>query len=509
MRRQRKPSALMIAALVAYSTIIVGAQVRVKLPFFIRVFQAIANPVPTGVPIQTTDDAQTIINANPINTQFVVKAGIHAMQTMSPKSGDVFIGEEGAIFRGSKVITFSSTTINSTTYYQATGQTQPVNTFNGQCQTSYPRCDWSNELFVDGVRWRSVASLSQLDATGKWYFDNGAHIIYLKVNPGSSVVTTSITADAVLPSANNVTIDNVDFVEYGGRPQYGAIIAEGTVGWTIRNSSINRNHGGCIRVGSNITIINNDCSHNGQIGIVGIGDNGLVAGNQISYNNEAGYNHGWEGGGTKFVLTHGFIVENNNVHHNIGPGLWADINNHGIVFRYNTVEFNDGPSDVEASSAGIFCEISFDCQIYGNTVRSNGLVFQVYGWGAGILVAASPGVEVYNNTVEFNGDGIAAIQQNRPEAPDPQGPHEINNLYVHDNNIRQSLGTRNASFLQQTGFFVTTGDNTYFTTRNNRFRNNHYTFTLDTNYFSWNNQDSLPFNTWRTYGHDVAPGTCC
>jgi hypothetical protein len=42
----------------------------------------------------------------------------------------------------------------------------------------------------------------------------------------------------------------------------------------------------------------------------------LVDQNEIAYNNTAGFNSGWEAGGTKFVMTHNLVVRGNWSHHN-------------------------------------------------------------------------------------------------------------------------------------------------------------------------------------------------
>ena len=90
-----------------------------------------------------------------------------------------------------------------------------------------------------------------------------------------------------------------------------------------------------------------------SIGVSGGDDQSgiVVEGNEIAYNNEAGFNPEWEAGGTKFWATTNLVVRNNHVHHNFGPGLWADNDNVGALYEGNIVEDNDW--------AGIFHEISY------------------------------------------------------------------------------------------------------------------------------------------------------
>jgi parallel beta-helix repeat protein len=204
----------------------------------------------------------------------------------------------------------------------------------------------------------------------------------------------------------------------------------------------------------------------------------------VAYNNTLGYDPGWEAGGLKLTNTIRLTVRANWVHHNSGPGIWTDINNINTLIESNTVEDND--------RIGIFHEISYAAVIRGNTVKRNGFGFSVWAWGGGIVIAASPNVEVYGNLLDGNADNIVAIQQYRPDVPSSYGPHEISNLYVHDNQTIVTSGW--------TGFVQDVGDTSYFTSRNNRFLANTYTLTTAPALpFTWNNQE-LTLAQWQAYG---------
>jgi hypothetical protein len=113
-------------------------------------------------------------------------------------------------------------------------------------------------------------------------------------------------------------------------------------------------------------------------------------------------------------------------------------------------------------------------------------------YGAGILIAASPNVEVYGNEVTNNANGIGAIQQDRGSGA--YGPHEISNLYVHDNVVTMTVG--------RTGLVQTVGDPSYFTSRNNRWLRNTYKLGPNSTYFAWIGR-SMTEAQWRQYGEDV------
>jgi NPCBM/NEW2 domain/Right handed beta helix region len=438
-----------------------------------------ATPAVTGTAIYPGEDIQEQVNASPAGTTFVLKAGYHRMQTISPKEGNVFSGEVGAIVSGASLLTNFG---RSGSYFVATGQTQQ-GVVHGYCEDGYPGCQYPEELFIDDQRLIHVDSLAAV-APGKWFFDYAADAIYFSDDPAGHRVETSVTTSAFLPTANNVTLSNLIVEKYANLAQYGPINAENTRGWVLSGNEVRLNHGGGIRIGHTARLIKNNVHHNGQMGIGGIGDDVLVEDNEIAYNNGAHFNCMWECGGTKFVLTKRLVVRKNFIHHNDGPGLWTDIDNIDTLFEENRVEDNGW--------MGIVHEISFAAIIRNNTVLRNGFAFPGWAWGAGILVAASPNVEIYGNVVDNNADGITVVQQARGE--DSLGPHETANVWVHDNTITMPQGW--------TGMVQDIGDDSYFTSRNNRFDRNIYHFPDGAAAFVWMDGERNE-SQWRAYGLDV------
>ena len=141
----------------------------------------------------------------------------------------------------------------------------------------------------------------------------------------------------------------------------------------------------------------------------------------------------WERGGTKFAETTNIQLINNYVHHNDGPGLWADLNAKDMLFANNTVIGN--------TKAGIYYEISYDAVIRDNYLEGNGLGFDPWLWGGGIVISSSPNVQIYGNTLVNNGDGIGAVEQDRSRDPARFGPLVIANLHVHHNTVTMSQGS--------------------------------------------------------------------
>ena len=296
------------------------------------------------------------------------------------------------------------------------------------------------------------------------------------------------------PYPSDVVIRGLVIEHYNPAVQFGAILAgghqpaDGTSGWVIENCEIRYNStGGGLRIGHRTQVLRNNIHHNAQLGIGGVGDDALIEGNEIAYNNyQVQYDWGWEAGGTKWTRTRNLVVRGNFSHHNHGPGLWTDESNINTTYENNRVEDN--------FANGIFHEISYAAVIRYNTSRRNGFGHRGWLWGAGILIAASRDVEVYGNVVEGNANGITMVQQNRGSGL--YGPHIVQNVYVHDNTIVNGPSGR-------TGAAQDIGDNSIFTSRNNRFERNTYYLGAGPTPFDWMNAVRTP-PQWLAFGHDVA-----
>jgi hypothetical protein len=452
----------------------------------VTVQAAPTQPPPSGIPISPGQDIQAAVNANPTGTAFVIKAGVHRMHTIRPKDGNRFTGEPGAVISGARLLTSFT---RSGSYWVASGQTQQGQV-HGECQVAFPRCNYAEQLFIDDTPLLHVGSLSQV-TPGKWYFDYGADQIYLADDPAGRRVETSVTTTAFEATGNNVTISGLTIEKYANIAQFGAIHPEGKTGWVIANNEVRWNHGVGVRTGTGAKVTGNNVHHNGQLGIGGVGSDVLVEGNEIAYNNAAGFNYGWEGGGTKFVATSRLTLRSNFAHHNNGPGLWLDIDNIDFLLEGNRAD--DNYATVSAAAPGIMIEISYGGIIRNNTARRNGAGFSAWIWSAGILVAASggAGLEIYGNTVEDNEHGIAVVQQSRGSGR--YGPYLVQNVNVHDNTIKMPRG--------MTGAAQDVGDDGVFTSRNIRFERNNYNL-AGGGHFAWMNGERSDAQ-WRGYGMDT------
>jgi hypothetical protein len=442
-----------------------------------------------NVTIHPGDNIQRQVDQQASGTTFVFTSGVYRLQSITPKNGDSFIGDPGAILTGAKLLSSFKPQGRS---WVAVEHILPVNA-PGKCLSDYPACAFPEDLFVDDVPLQRVASLSDV-IPGMWYLDYDAGKIYLADNPSGRKIEISVTPHAFSGSASDVTIRGLTIEKYATAAQFAAIdnftTDEGPARvWLVAENEVRLCHGGGVKLGAGGQLLKNKIHHNGQIGVLGRGRDVLVDGNEIAYNNFAGYDYNWEAGGTKFLLTENLMVRNNYVHDNRGPGLWTDGDNYNVVYEHNRTTGN--------TIAGIFHEISSSAVIRFNTIENDGSNPRGGAYGAGIFVSASSNVEVYGNNVITCMNGIIGIQDNRGSNRRSGKPYLVQNLYVHDNIITQTSGI--AAGILKVGKF----DNSIFTSWNNRFENNTYNLADPTGkYYQWMDV-ARSRAEWQGFGNDV------
>ncbi len=453
-----------------------------------------ATMIEPDVRVSPGEDIQRIVDAHPAGTTYLLESGIHRLQSVVPKSGDTFVGEEGTVMSGAKRLPAKMWSSSGGDWYVG-GQTQQGFVHGdieagGNALHARPE-----ELFVDGVRWEPVSSRAEL-ALGRWFFDYGNDRIWLGVDPaGLGTIETSASVGAFGgDQVKNVTIANLTIEKYATPGQHGAIGFYGehwTHDWTVRDVVVRDNHGAGIRIGPGMTIERSRVTNNGQIGIAGSGTDKetgyatpiVVRDTEIDHNLQLDYRFSWEGGATKFKHTIGSLIENNWVHDNHGLGLWFDVDNYNAVIRSNLVENND--------VRGIMYEISYgDTEIYWNTVRNNGHASPSEHQAMGILVSNSENVKVYENVVWGSSRAIA-IRADANRSP------QVRNVVVADNDVVQGDGW--------SGLFLQNGTSTnVYTSWGNRFTGN--TWRLDDlgqRRFRWHDDSTHTASQWRSYGQDT------
>jgi len=451
----------------------------------------------TGVRVSPGTSLQSVIDANASGTTLCLGAGDHRVAApLTPTSGMRLIGELGARINGSKLI--NSWTASGSVWV-ATGQTQqrPLELLGGgptyddlvHKEAAYP-----DNVFFDDFPLRRVLTLAEV-GPGKFYFDYVNDRIYIGDNPSGHKIEGAVAPGLIATAGiNGVTVQNLILEKSAG---YGVWGHSGT-DWVVADNEIRFNHTTGCKLASRGHVLRNYIHHNFKYGLNGSGYDLLIEGNELAHNNWARYKTlpdggYWDAGATKFVVTTRMIVRNNYSHHNVGDGLWADIDNIDMVFENNRLEYNE--------RFGIFYEISYAAVIRNNRLIENG--------DDAVRVASSPNVELVGNTIvstgagrdrldtdlgaHHDGGGIV-INQQGDRGTGAYGARQTQNAYVHDNVSTMYVGFVGGS---QWGGFTQ-----IYTSWNNRFEyNTYYTGSSTTRWWRW--LDALRTKSeWQSYGHD-------
>jgi parallel beta-helix repeat protein len=435
-------------------------------------------------------DIPSVVDASPAGTTFMIHPGVYRMQMIIPKSGDIFIGESGAILNGSQLLTsFSKEIVNGVTYWFAKGPSQPGLLLD-RCDDKFPMCRYPENLYIDDKPLLRASGLSSITA-GMCYYDYSAGKIFFLDNPIGHTVETSSTPVAFETESmgrfySNITIRGLIIEKYATPGQRSTIGGQyGGSNWIVENNEVRLNHGEGVRAGNGSQVLNNYIHDNGQLGI-GISEITtavLVQNNEISRNNWAGFRKTFESGGVKFGHVVNLTARGNYIHDNAGVGLWCDGSCIGGLYENNTV--------VNNAMHGILHEISHNWTIRNNVIIGNG--------GAGIQIDESDHVEVAANFVANNYKTIAMNMSTRPGA----SWVDLNNNYVHDNII--VTGGVNGI----TGIYQTMNNNAYYTIKNNRFANDTYCMPASSRGYYWWMNWYQTTEAWKGYGQDVNGKWAC
>jgi hypothetical protein len=445
-----------------------------------------------GVAINLSESLSRAMARRPEGTTFCVQKGVHRThETLVPKKGQRLIGEPGAVISGARVVGNWSSTGD---LWTATGQTQQSAPLSSEgssishCKPkTYQGCRYNEQLYYDNRSLLQVMSKSDV-VSGTFFFDYAADTIYIADDPRGHMLEASVVGIALSGKNPRVTLRGLTIEKFGNPAQTGAVSSGD--GWRIIRNRIRLNHGAGLHSDTNGFVYKNHVHHNGQLGIHGLGHDTVISRNEIAYNNTDMFNPGFEAGGTKWIATRGLLIKGNHSHHNVGPGLWTDIDNIDTRYVGNKVTHN--------STAGIVHETSYRATIANNFVARNGHDHPVAAtslWGAGIQVDQSSDVEIFGNRLRGNANGITATHQ--PGGIGEFGVREVRNLHVHDNQIDQSEGGYAA------GLYVTNvPDDRYYKSKNNRYTGNRYILGSGIEPFYWQ-RSARSIEEWVGFGQDV------
>jgi hypothetical protein len=268
--------------------------------------------MPQSITVQPGQNIQQAVDDAPEGTRFVFAPGIYRQQTIIPKNRQEFIGQDGVVLSGAMALTAWT---NVAGLWQTDGLPAPLD-FHGDCEDARQLCNRREDLFVNGRVYQRTLSRHGL-GSGQWSYDDGR--AWLADDPTGQLVELSVTPVAFAGDAEDVVLEHLIVEKYASDAQQGAINLDRARGWLVADVTARWNHGIGLFFGPETRISGGSFSHNGQLGIGGTGEGSRIEGVEIAYNNYAGYNSGWEAGGTKFARTRNLVVRDSCVHHKRRP----------------------------------------------------------------------------------------------------------------------------------------------------------------------------------------------
>jgi parallel beta-helix repeat protein len=315
--------------------------------------QGVACP-PEAIRMAPGNTLQDIVNSAPPGATFCLSAGVYVNQTIHPRSGDVYIGEPGAVMDGSKSARYAFMGIHA--------PNSPDNPRN----VTIRGLTIQNYASANSIKGR-ISPDAAIEGGEGWLIEG--NVVRDNIS-GLSLGRANWTWGDGAVVRGNQFLNNAEIgVEINGSN----LLFEGNVlagnGWSLTDSDRTWSGGG-----SKFT------------------DQPVFADNQFAGTTSRGRS-------PEAPL----VIRGNHVHHNAGSGLWLDIHNQFAVVEGNTVEDNYG--------SGIVDELSNGTRIRGNVVRRNRAGNPNLGaWGgAEILLINSQGGEVTGNDVTVTGQGRALI----------------------------------------------------------------------------------------------------
>ena len=432
------------------------------------------------------DSFQSIVNVNSAGTLYIIRAGTHREQRVIPKDNDAFIGEVGAIMKGSRLIS-GSWTFDGTDYYTSVGDPITPGLQSGVLLDDITYSKYPEMLFINGTTVLArVNNKTQLGA-GLWWLDYTNQRIYTRTDHSGDIVELStsqfafgydatVAGGAYVPEHNpahafpqepnyggtpptdfsfdpydpadiyyfkpkNVVIKNLNITQYANPAQTGVIgYMRPGLDWIIQDNEVSYNRGVGIKFKGRAIVQRNNVHHNGQLGI-GAGDGDRTAHEDLQ---EWGFYGGYGGDNA--------LVEGNEISYNCLSECNFDARWEGggtkfaqcfyLIVRNNYVHNNNGP--------GLWADFNYAHGLYErNKCEDNyqeGIMIEIT-WGYfgketevccnicknnGIEIAA-PTSDVYGAQIMLSNSPFCNVHHNWVEAAGTYGNgitirHETRNV---------------------------------------------------------------------------------
>lgn len=276
----------------------------------------------------------------------------------------------------------------------------PDNTQSGWqfVNPDYPMAAHPDQIWVDGIQLREVATRSQV-TSGTFYVDDDGRRLVIGTNPIGKTVEASVLTQALSVRSAGSEIRGIGVRRYATSvPDMGTVVAAADEvklsDVTIRDNSTTGFYSWSPRTTlERVSLINN-----GLLGGGAATADGLRLHQVLSMGNNAEqFNRVPVSGAFKVGRTRGVTVTDSAFVDNLGQGPWFDESVYDITFTGNDAIGNTGN--------GLVLELSEHATIADNIVAQNGI--------NGIYVINSGNIRIWNNTVVEHDRNIYVTQDRR------------------------------------------------------------------------------------------------
>lgn len=271
----------------------------------------------------------------------------------------------------------------------------------------------AEQVVMNGALLHQTLDRNQL-TPGTFYVDLLNKRLYVSPPSGEDLNAGNVKVEAATRSnlweskGDYISVRGIHFRYAANAAQQGAVVLKGR-GDRVQDCSFEDMNGpGASFVRPDQVVRRCTFSGNGQLGFGAFRAHNLrLTDCTIQNNNTKGFNHQWEAGGNKIVLSRGVIIEHSRFLRNRGNGIWFDTGNEDATVRNCLIADNE--------DAGIFYEISYGLNAHDNVVVGNGFASTPGAWGeqAGIVVSSSPNCIVERNLIVGNREGFNFREQTR------------------------------------------------------------------------------------------------
>lgn len=346
---------------------------------------------------------QSAVDAASAGATIVIRGGTYNESVTIPSGKNLTVQaypKEAVWFDGSIPVT--SWTSSGNTWVSSNWTAQFASDMGGAASRfvdpSYPMAAKPDQIFVDGVAQKQVASAAQVTA-GTFAVDYAAKRLILGTNPSGKSVRVSNLNQAFNVLAQNTTLQGFGVRRYATSYGNSAAVRMQNVFANVRDLVISDNAMIGLSIGNNDALVERVTTQ--RNGMLGIGANAayrlVIRDSVVTNNNVEKFKDAPVAGGIKVTRSRDITVSNVDSSSNNGSGMWFDESCYDIKVVKSISNNN--------TTTGIQLEISAKAILAGN---------QTTGGGTGVIVMNTSDVQILNS--DFGGgvyNGISLKQDAR------------------------------------------------------------------------------------------------